>query len=100
MQVTHYDKERIFILFPPQLKTNLWMISRLPGSLDHYSAPRYSDVTMSAMASQITGVLIAYSTVCSKKTSKLRVTGLCEGNSPMTGEFPAATDEFPAKKKQ
>ena len=25
----------------------------------------------------------------SKKTPKLRVTGLCEGNSPMTGEFPA-----------
>ena len=25
----------------------------------------------------------------SKKTSKLRVTGLCEGNSPGTGEFPA-----------
>ena len=24
----------------------------------------------------------------SKKTSKLRVTGLCVGNSPMTGEFP------------
>ena len=24
----------------------------------------------------------------SKKTSKLRVTGLCEGNSPVTGEFP------------
>ena len=24
----------------------------------------------------------------SKKTSKLRVTDLCEGNSPMTGEFP------------
>ena len=23
-----------------------------------------------------------------KKTSKLRVTGLCEGNSPVTGEFP------------
>ena len=32
-----------------------------------------------------------YSTVCSdadKKTSKLRVTGLCEGNSPVAGEFP------------
>ena len=27
----------------------------------------------------------------SKKTSKLRVTGLCEGNSPVTGEFPAQT---------
>ena len=25
----------------------------------------------------------------SKKTSKLRVTGLCAGNSPKTGEFPA-----------
>ena len=25
----------------------------------------------------------------SRKISKLRVTGLCEGNSPMTGEFPA-----------
>ena len=25
----------------------------------------------------------------SKKTSKLRVTGLCEGNSPVTGDFPA-----------
>ena len=25
----------------------------------------------------------------SKKTPKLRVTGLCEGNSPVTGEFPA-----------
>ena len=25
----------------------------------------------------------------SKKTSKLRVTGLCAGKSPVTGEFPA-----------
>ena len=25
----------------------------------------------------------------SKKTTKLRVTGLCSGNSPVTGEFPA-----------
>ena len=40
-------------------------IPRLPGSLDHYSAPHYSDVIMSAMASQITGVMIVYSTVCS-----------------------------------
>ena len=28
----------------------------------------------------------------SKKTSKFRVTGLCEGNSPVTGEFPAKMD--------
>ena len=42
---------------------------------------------MSAMASQITSLAIVYSTI--KKTSKFRVTGLCAGNSPGTGEFPA-----------
>ena len=30
----------------------------------------------------------------SKKTSKLRVTGLCEGNSPGTGEFPAQVASY------
>ena len=47
---------------------------------------------MSSMASQITGLMIVYSTVYSgsdKKKSKLFVTGLSEGNSPVTGEFPA-----------
>ena len=48
---------------------------------------------MSTMASQINTLMIVYSTVYSrgrsKKTSKLRVTGLCDGNSPMTGEFPS-----------
>ena len=48
---------------------------------------------MDAMASEITSVSIVYSNGLlryrSKKTSKLRVTGLCEGNSPWTGEFPA-----------
>ena len=50
------------------------------------------DVIMGAMESQITSLTIVYSTVYSdrsKKTSKLRVTGLCVGNSPGTGEFPA-----------
>ena len=45
------------------------------------------------MASQFTSIAIVYSTpYCllrrSKKTSKLRVTGLCAGNSPESGEFP------------
>ena len=31
----------------------------------------------------------------SKKTSKLYVTGLCEGNSPVTGEFPARRGSEP-----
>ena len=48
---------------------------------------------MGAVASQITSLTIVYSTVDSdadqRITSKLRVTGLCVGNSPRTGEFPA-----------
>ena len=46
---------------------------------------------MSTMASRITSLAIVYSTVYSgadqRKTSKLRVTGPCAGNSPVTGEF-------------
>ena len=47
----------------------------------------YNNVIMGAMASQIgTQPFIP---VQIKDTSKLRVTGLCVGNSPVTGEFPA-----------
>ena len=59
----------------------------------------YNDVIMGAMASQITSLTIVCSALYlgenrlfsprSKKTSKLRVTGFCVGNSPVTGEFPA-----------
>ena len=53
----------------------------------------YNDVIMSTMTSQITSPTIVYSIVHSgadhKKTQKLPVTGFCEGNSPVTGEFPA-----------
>ena len=53
----------------------------------------YSDVIMSRVASQITSISIVYSIACSgtglRKTSKLCVTGLSEGNSPVTGEFPS-----------
>ena len=52
----------------------------------------YKDIIMSAMAFQITNLTIVYSRLFgrrSKKTSKLRVTGLSAGNSPVTGEFPA-----------
>ena len=48
---------------------------------------------MGSMGSQITSLTIDYSTVYSAHikgtTSKLRATGLCAGNSPGTGEFPA-----------
>ena len=49
----------------------------------------YNDVIMSGKASQITSLTIVYSIVYSdpdkkKKTSRLPVTGLCAGNSPLT----------------
>ena len=49
-------------------------------------AKHYIDVIMTTMASQITSLTVVYSNVYSdadqKKTSKLRVTGLCVGKSP------------------
>ena len=52
------------------------------------SATEHGDVIMTTMASQITSLTVVYSSR-SKKTSKLRVTVLCTGNSPGTGEFTA-----------
>ena len=53
----------------------------------------FSDVIISVMFSQITSVTIGVNRLFrhksnSKKTSKLRVTDLCEGNSLVTSEFP------------
>ena len=63
------------------------LVTSSPGVDMHYS-----DVTVSAMASQITGISIVWATIRSgadqRKTSKLRVTGLCEGNPLGTGGFP------------
>ena len=56
----------------------------------HTHVYNYNDVTMSAMAFQITGVSIVWTTGHrstghrSYKTSKFRVTGLCERNLPVT----------------
>ena len=51
----------------------------------------YCDIIMGAMMSQITSLMIVYSTFIQAqiKKKKLRVTGLFAGNSPVTGEFPA-----------
>ena len=83
--------QKINLLSQPTAGTNTaiaWCLVQVVTSMKFH----YSDVIMSAMASHITGVTIAYSTVCSdadKNPSKLRVTGLCEMHSPVTGEFPA-----------
>ena len=61
------------------------------GNINKAREFHYNDIIMGAIASQITSLTIVFSTVYSDadQTSKLRVTGLCVGNSPVTGEFPA-----------
>ena len=73
-----------------------WSVSSHPHHfppIDRAPMVHNSDVIMSTMVSQITSPSIVYSTVYSgadqRKISKHRVTGLCAGNSPVTGEFPA-----------
>ena len=61
----------------------------------------YNDVTMSAMASQITSVSIICSNVCSdadqRKHQSSASLALCAGNSPVTGEFPAQRASYNAE---
>ena len=55
-----------------------------------------SEVIMNAMVSEITSLSTVCSTVCSgtdkKNPLKPRVTGLCQGNPPVTGGFPTQRD--------
>ena len=89
----HIDSEicdiMISDLHSPSGKTSDVRCREISNSRFHYG-----DVIMDTMASQITSLpincLLNRLFGCrSKKTSKLRVTGLCAGNSPGTGEFPA-----------
>ena len=53
----------------------------------------FSDVTISAVASQLTGISSVYSTVCSGAHKRKKTITVprhyCEGNSPVTGGFPS-----------
>ena len=64
----------------------IWFSKSLISTVFEISDFHYDDVIMGAIASQITSLTIVYSTVYSdvdqRKTSKLRVTGLCVGSSP------------------
>ena len=68
------------------IKSIAWRIEEDENLRYHYSDG------MCAMASQITGIPIVCPTICSaarsKKTTKLRVTGLCAGNPLVTDGFP------------
>ena len=62
-------------------------------TIEHRWWKDYCDVRMGTMASQITSLnhclLSRLFGRRSKKTSNLRVTGLCAGNLPVAGDFPA-----------
>ena len=68
-----------------ETKMNVVACARL--TFQTFNLQHYDGVIMGAMASQITNLTIVYSRRRSKRTSKFRITGLCEGNSPVTGEF-------------
>ena len=66
---------------------------RLQHTVARIFYARYSDVIMGAMASQITGITIVYSTVYSgadqRKHHSSASLAFCAGNSPVTDEFHA-----------
>ena len=73
----------------------IFIISWYQAGADGWN-PHCNDVIMSAMASQSWGISPASRLFTqsffrrrSKKISKLRVTSLCAGSSPVTSEFPA-----------
>ena len=80
------------------IETGTWLLLLWIALFSAIQIPRvrswqcidHNDVIISAMASQITNLAIVYSIVdISTKTPKLCATGLCEGNSQVTGKFPA-----------
>ena len=91
----HHSTSFTFLAIFLQDKIYMYM-GLIPKAIKlHHCLRNCSDVTMDAMASQITSLTVVYSTVYSgadKKKSKLRVTGLCAGNSPVTSEFRAQRD--------
>ena len=76
---------------------NMWAFAQTPCGLQAMAWTNsdrdchYSDVIMSTMASQFTGVSVVYSTVCSsadKKTHQTPRHWPCEGNSPVNSAIP------------
>ena len=84
-----YEFENAALISQPHLP---WAIDDCSmaelGRTNSSSCEHYSAVIMNAMVSQITS-LMTFIQVQIKENWKFRVTGLCEGNSPVTGEFPA-----------
>ena len=91
----HVDPTGICFLFIGKWHTGSSIICLMGCVMKEVRATtymHYNDDIMNAMASQIISLVTVYLTVNSgadqSKTSKLRVTGLSEGNSPVTGDSP------------
>ena len=81
--IWHFERNTLECL----LMNCMPMIPSLYPNGIYDSMLHYSGVIMGSLASEITSLTIVYTTVYSgtdkKNTSKLRVTGLCAGNSPV-----------------
>ena len=67
-----------------------WVRTSVPMGIDHHLDPHYSDAIVSAMAFQISDVLIAQPFVQAQIRENIkipRIIGLCEGNPPVIGGF-------------
>ena len=93
IQQRKHETNALLTLSEERPRPNQYLLLTEDYQSGYGSQWHYSDIIMGTIASQITSLTIVYATIYSgadkKKTSKLRVTGLCEGNSPVTGEFPA-----------
>ena len=77
-------------LFTMNVESAIFVMNASSANGQKMATYHLGDVIMCVMASQITSITIAYSTFYSgAENTKLRVTGLCAGNSPVTGELPA-----------
>ena len=91
----------IYYFFPPKYENETCQVwcnqpKHTTNSWFYWLSNHYCDVTMGAMASQITSVTSIYSTVIQaqiKENIKLRVSGLCAGNSPH--KWPVTRKMFP-----
>ena len=106
-QIWNYHLQRfviavyVFAYWMPWMNWNRWLGSIEQITSNYYRFNRHHVISFMALQwlhNGLDGVSIHQPHHCllsrlfgrrSKKTSKLRVTGLCVGNSPGTGEFPA-----------
>ena len=76
--VNPHGSDSLFVRSTTELRLGITRMS--VDANPHHKEYHYSDVIMGAIGYQITSVSIDCPTVCSQKTSNLRVTGLVRGN--------------------